>query len=146
MSSPGSGALTVEWPRWLLADRLTLALAVACAAVVEAVVANHPAGPAGVGLALGTVLIGLHLWLKRNNRAVLGARLEPAGRWTLLTRSGDEPAELAPGSRVLGRTVVLLLRAPGGVCSVWLTALDVPASRLRELRVRLLAAGDRAKA
>lgn len=146
MSSPGSGALTVEWPRWLLADRLTLALAVTCAAVVEAVAANHPDTPAGVGLALGAVLIGLHLWLRRNNRAVLGARLEPAGRWTLLTRSGGRPAELAPGSRVLGRTVVLRLRAPGGVCSIWLTALDLPATHLRELRVRLLAAGDRAKA
>jgi hypothetical protein len=130
----------------LLADRLTVLLAVVCAAVVETVAANHPNGPAGVGLALGILLIGLHLWLTRNNRAVLGARLEPAGHWTLLTRSGGQPAELAPGSRVLGRTVVLRLRAPGSVHQVWLSPRDVSPSRLHLLRVRLLAAGDRAKA
>jgi hypothetical protein len=146
MSSAGSGALTVEWPRWLLADRLTVVLAVACASVIEMVVANYPAVPTGVGLAIGIVLIGAHLLLARNNRALLGARLEPAGRWTLLTRSGEEAARLAPGSRVLGSTVVLRLRTAGGVHQVWLTPHDVSASRLRLLRARLLSAGGGAKA
>ncbi len=146
MSSPGSGALTVEWPRWLLADWLTVALAVAGAGVVESVLANYPDVPAGLGLALGALLVGGHLWRMRNTGATVGARLDPVGGWTLLTRGGRQPAELAPGSRVLGPTVVLRLRTPGGVRQVWLTERDVPASRLRELRVRLLAAGDRAKA
>jgi hypothetical protein len=129
----------------LLADRLTLVLAVACAAVVEAVVANYPGVPTGFGMALGMAVIGIHLWLTRNNWAVLGARLEPAGQWTLLTRSGGRPAELAPGSRVLGRTVVLRLRTASGVHQVWLSPRDVSASRLRLLRARLLLAGGRAK-
>jgi hypothetical protein len=129
----------------LLADRLTLVLAVACAAVVEAVVANYPGVPIGFGMALGMAFVGLHLWLTRNNRAVLGARLEPAGHWTLLTRSGGRPAELAPGSRVLGRTVVLRLRTASGVHQVWLSPRDVSVSRLRLLRARLLSAGGRAK-
>ena len=146
MSSPGSGALTVEWPRWLLADRLTVALAAAAAGVVESVLANHPDVPAGFGLALGVLLVGGQLWRMRNARTAVGARLDPAGGWTLLTPDGRQPAELVPGSRVLGSTVVLRLRAAGGVRQVWLTESDVPASRLRELRVRLLAAGDRAKA
>ena len=146
MSSPGSGALTVEWPRWLLADRLTVALAAACAGVVECVLANRPDLPAGLGLVAGALLIGGQMWRMRNTTPGIGARLDPAGRWTLLTRQGSQPAELAPGSRVLGSTVVLRLRTAGGVQEVWLTARDVSASRLRELRVRLLAAGDRAKA
>jgi hypothetical protein len=146
MSSPGYGALTVEWPSWLLADRLTVALAAAAAAVVESVLANHPDVPSGLGLGLGALLIGAQLWRMRNTRTTVGARLDPLGRWTLLTRGGREPAELAPGSRVLGATVVLRLRAAGGIRQFWLTERDVPPSRLRELRVRLLAAGDRAKA
>jgi hypothetical protein len=146
MSSPGSGALTVEWPRWLLADRLTMVLALACALVVELVAANYPDVPTGAGLALGSLLIGAHLLLASNSRAVLGARLDPAGCWTLLTRSGEEAAELAPGSRVLGPTVVLRLRTAGGVHQVWLSPRDVSASRLRLLRARLLSAGGRAKA
>lgn len=146
MSSPGSGALTVEWPRWLLADRLTVALAAACAGVVESVIANHPGVPAGLGLVAGVLLIGGQMLRIHNTGVGLGARLDPAGRWTLLTCQGSQPAELAPGSRVLGPTVVLRLRTARGVQEVWLTACDVSASRLRELRVRLLAAGDRAKA
>lgn len=146
MSSPGSGALTVEWPRWLMADRLTVALAVAAAGVVESVLANHPGVPAGLGLALGAVLIGGQLLRMRNVRITIGARLDPASGWVLLTRGSRQPAELMPGSRVLGPTVVLRLRTADGVRQVWLTERDVPACRLRELRVRLLAAGDRAKA
>lgn len=146
MSSPGSGALTVEWPRWLLADRLSVALAVACSGVMEWVLANHPGVPAGLGLVTGVLLVGGQLLRIRNTMAGVGARLDAAGRWTLLTRQGSQPANLAPGSRVLGPTVVLRLRTAGGVHEVWLTAIDVSASRLRELRVRLLAAGDPAKA
>ncbi len=146
MSSPGSGALTVEWPRWLMADRLAVALVVACAGVAESVAAGHPGVAPGLGLAVGVLLACGQMWRMRNMEPVVGARLDPAGRWSLLTRGGSQPAELMPGSRVLGPTVLLRLRSSGGVREVWLTASDVPASRLRELRVRLLAAGDRARA
>ena len=42
--------MTVELPRWSLADRVTVALVVAAGIVVEAVAAGRDGAPSGAGL------------------------------------------------------------------------------------------------
>ena len=144
MSSQGSGALMVELPAWQLADHATLALAVACAAVIEAVASRYPEGPAGAGLAGGLCLAAWQLWRIRDSRRPTRVTVDPDGRWTIESPAGRSLAVLLPGTRVLGRSIVLRWKTEGIVGSAWLTAADVPAARLRELRVRLLASGARA--
>ena len=59
MSSPGS-AVTVELPRWALADRLALGLIVAAGVVLEVVLANLAGAPRGIGvLATAVGLVGI---------------------------------------------------------------------------------------
>jgi hypothetical protein len=112
--------VTVELPRWLLAERLSLGLACATAPVVEGVLARHPGAPAGVGLAVAALLVA-GIWLQRRRR----------------------PSSLAllagPGSRLLGSTVVVRWQAPGRSGSLWLTPADLPRETLRLLAVRLVA-------
>jgi hypothetical protein len=146
MSLHGSGALTVELPARQLADRATLALAVACALVMEAVASHYPEGPAGAGLGCGLCLAAWQLWRVRNEGRASRLTVDPDGRWTIESPAGRSRAVLLPGTRVLGRSVVLRWKTEGTVGSAWLTAADVPAARLRELRVRLLASGAKAGA
>ncbi len=141
MSSPGSAALTIEWPRRTRADRLTAVLAVACGLVVEAVAGRYPGVPAGLGAALGCFFLCWHAWRTRNTGSVTRAILDPDGRWTLVSPEGPVTAKLLPGSRVLGRSVVLRWQAGRVTRSVWLTGAELPAAVLRRLRVRLMAAG-----
>ncbi len=146
MSSPGSDVLTVELPARLVAERGSVVLIAVCALAVEAVAANHPEAPVGVGALLGLVLYGWHLLRMRNEGRIRRATLDMRGRWFVDSSSGREAAVLLPGSRVLGRSVVLRLKSGPGVHSLWLTPWDVPAGQLRHLRVRLLALGARAGA
>jgi hypothetical protein len=81
-----------------------------------------------------------------NNKRIRRATLDSHGRWLIDSASGRAEAELLPGSRVLGSSVVLRLRCGRGVQSLWLTGWDLPAVELRQLRVRLLAQGARASA
>lgn len=119
MSSPASAA-TVELPRWLLAERLSLGLACAVAPVTELVLARHPGAPAGVGLALAALLVA-GVWLQRRQRP----------------RSLHLSA--GPGSRLLGPSLVVRWRASGRSGVVWLTPADLPRETLRTLAVRLVA-------
>jgi hypothetical protein len=146
MSSPGSDVLTVEVPARLVAERASVALIVACALVVEAVAANHPDAPPGLGGVAGSLLYCWHLWRIRNEMRIRRATLDAGGRWLVDTATGQEEAVLLPGSRVLGQSVVLRLKSGLGVCSLWLTGWDLPAVELRHLRVRLLAQGARSGA
>ena len=119
MSSPAS-ALTVELPRWLLAERLSLGLACATAPVVEGVLARHPGAPVGAGLAVAALLVA-GVWLQRRRRPRFVA--VPAG----------------PGSRLLGSSVVVHWQSSGRSGALWLTPADLPRETLRSIAVRLVA-------
>jgi hypothetical protein len=144
MSSPGSDALTIEIPPRLLADRATVGLLAACALALEVVAARHPAGPAGVGVLAGLAL-GVWYWSRyRWAPALIGATLDGRGHWQLSFSDGRTlAAVLLPGSRVLGRSVVLRWRVGSRIRAAWLTSRDLSPARLRELTVRLLASGTR---
>jgi hypothetical protein len=146
MSSPGSDVLTVEVPARLVVERASVAFIVACALVIEAVAANHPDAPIGLGVVAGSLLYCWRLWRIRNEMRIRRATLDADGRWLVDSTAGQEEAVLLPGSRVLGHSVVLRLKSGPGVCSLWLTGWDLPAVELRQLRVRLLAQGARAGA
>jgi hypothetical protein len=140
MSSSGSGALTIEFPRMLLAERVTVVLLLATAAVIEWVAAQHTGAPAGVGLACGACLGAWH-WLRRHwVSCVISATVGSDGAWQLALADGRVVAAgLLPGSRLLGPSLLLRWRTGQGVRSAWVTTWDVPAARLRDLRVRLMA-------
>jgi hypothetical protein len=111
--------VTVELPRWLLAERLSLGLACAAAPVVEGVLARHPGAPAGAGLAVAALLVAgvLLQWRRRPRSLAL-----PAG----------------PGSRVLGSSLVLQWQSGGRSGAFWLTGADLSRETLRSLAVRLV--------
>lgn len=138
MSFPAS-AVTVELPRWPLADRLSLVLACAVAPVAEAVLARYPGVPGGIGVLLAAALVG-GLWLQRRSRP--GAlELTPAGDW-LRFRGGDRrPFRRGPGSRLLGTSVIVHWRSRGASGFLWLTPADLPRETLRKLAARLAVAG-----
>jgi hypothetical protein len=121
MSSPGF-AMTVELPRWSLADRVTVALVVAAGIVIEAVAAGRDGVPSGAGLAAAAVLL---VWHARHRAGrPLSLELQPAGNGA---------------SRILGPTIVLHWQsAAGGRQGLWLTPLDLPRRTLRQLAVRLV--------
>jgi hypothetical protein len=142
MSSPGSDVLTIELPARLASDRAAACLFVVSALTIEAVVARYPDGPAGIGLAAGILLAVWHLWLGRKSARVRTAALDSRGDWQLGLADGRRVAAvLLPGSRVLGRTVLLRLRGGRLTRSAWLTAWDLPAPDLQRLTVRLMAVG-----
>ena len=129
--------MTVELPASLLADRLTVALAVACAIAIEATLARHPGLPWGPGLLIGGLLL---LWQWRRSRrrprriavGPDGVAVQPAGRDVTVRATG-------PRARVLGRSVVLHWRDAGGAGTAWLTPADLPRETLRAIRVRIQA-------
>lgn len=137
MSLPES-AMTVELPRWPLADRLTLGLAVAAGVVLEAILALHPGAPAGAGVAVAAVLLAWQ-WQQRRRRPQ-ALEFTPAGGSLRLRDGHALPFVLGPGSRVLGTGVVLHWRAPDRSAALWLTPADLPREALRRLAVRLVAA------
>jgi hypothetical protein len=141
MSSPGSDVLTIEFPARLVSDRAVAALLVAAVVAVEVVVSRYPDGHAGFGLVAGVLLASWCSWQGRRSARVQAATLDRRGQWQLVLADGGRvAAALLPGSRILGRTVVLRLRGDRLVRSAWLTAADLPAEDLRRLAVRLMAA------
>ena len=136
MSSPES-ALTVELPARLLADRLSIALVVACAFAIEATLARHPGLPAGPGLVAGGLLLLWH-WRRsqrRPGRIAIGREgiaVQLAGCDAIVPATG-------PRARVLGGSVVLHWRDAGVNGTAWLTPADLPRDVLRAIRVRVQA-------
>ena len=129
--------MTVELPARLLADWLSVALAVACAVAIEATLARHPGLPPGAGLVIGGLLLAWQ-WRRsrrRPRRITIGpdgVAVQPAGREVNVPSTG-------PRARVLGRSVVLHWRDAGAAGTAWLTPADLPREVLRAIRVRVQA-------
>ena len=129
--------MTVELPARLLADRLSVVLAVACALAIEAMLARHPGLPPGPGLAVGGLLLAWQ-WRRsrrRPSRIAIGpdgVAVQPAGRDVTVPATG-------PRARVLGRSVVLHWRDANATGTAWLTPADLPRDLLRAIRVRVQA-------
>jgi hypothetical protein len=130
--------MTVDLPARLLADRLTWALAVACAIALEAMLARHPGLPPGPGLAVGGLVL-LWQWLQRRRRPVR-VSIGPDGVGVQLGGAVAPLQAAGPRARVLGRSVVLHWRGAEGAGTLWLTPLDVPRDALHAARVRIQAA------
>ena len=130
--------MSLDLPTRLATDWLTWGLIFACGVVVEIVAARHPGVPAGGGLAATGCLA---LWYRvrtRPGRVLRTASLAGDGSWRLQFQDGHGvPARLIPGTRVLGRSIVLRWSVDRRVHTVWLTPWDLSDARLRRLTVRL---------
>lgn len=133
--------MTLELPAFLLADRVTVGLALASGPAFEAMLTRHPIPVTGAGLVMGLVLLAWQ-WRRTRHRP-RRLHISPAG-----AHIGFRPVDLpvpATGARarVLGRTVVLHWHGrPGPGPSqgtIWITPLDLPEEALRALRVALVA-------
>ena len=129
--------MTLELPARLFADRLALGLAIAGAVAIEAMLARHPGGPAGPGLAAGAALL---LWQWRRLRDRPRAVVAGAAGVALWFHGSPEPVPATgPGARVLGRSVLLHWRSGRRSGTLWLTPADLPREALRALRVCFVA-------
>lgn len=129
--------MTVELPRWTLADRLTVALVVAAGIVVEVVAAGQDGAASGVGAAAA---VGLLLWHARHRACrPLALELRPAGSGAATGVLAGDSCTVQGASRILGPSIVLHWQtAAGGRQGLWLTPLDLPRRTLRQLAVRLV--------
>jgi hypothetical protein len=129
MSSRASVVIRLEVPPRLLAERVSDGLAVLAMLTVGWVTVRH--APAALCVAL-SAFVALALWLG-------GQRVGGSGTWVVVP---------GPGTRTLGRTVILRARpaVPGHPAAhrLWLTPADLPAVALRRLAVRLPAASRNA--
>ena len=129
--------MSLELPRRLLAERLSALLIVSCGVVLEAALWRHPGLPGGAGIVTAGLLWAWHL--RHAREAPTQAVWAPRG-WHLLLADGRRvDADLGPGTRLLGPSVVLHWRAEGRSYRAWLTAADVPRPLRRSLAVRLQA-------
>jgi hypothetical protein len=135
--------MTLELPRWALADRLALLLGVVAGIALELALSRYPAAPAGGGIVAGLGVVSWQLLLQRRRpRAVELA----APECTLRFGDGRRvPCRVGPGTRVLGATVVLHWVSPGCSESLWLTPVDLPRDVLRTVAVWLVARGSAAR-
>jgi hypothetical protein len=133
--------MTLDLPTRLVTDWVAIVVIVSCGLVIEAVAARHPDLPSGGGVAVAGVL-ALWQWARTRPVRLLDAvTFREDGRWYLRFRDGHVvQARLAPGSRVLGRSVLLRWAAGRQICTVWLMPWDLPDAELRSLTVRLRAA------
>jgi hypothetical protein len=136
--------MTLELPARLLADRVTVGLAVASGLAFEGMLARHPGSGSGIGLALGLGLLLWHGW--RSRYRPRRVQVSPSG--VRLVFESDDQIVPAAGkqARVLGKTVVLHWhgrRGPGpSQGTLWVTPADLPADALRVLRVALVAGSE----
>jgi hypothetical protein len=131
--------MTVELPRLLLADRLTWLLILGSAGMTEAVLWRHPGLPAGVGLAAA---VGLCLWQRAMRRKAPVTAVLGASGWRIQCRDGAcLAARAGPGTRVLGRSVVLHWCSGRRSGRLWLTPADLRPEVLRLLILRLRSSG-----
>jgi hypothetical protein len=123
--------VTLELPRWLLAERLAFGLILAGALVTEVVLVRYPALRQGPGL-LAAALLALWQWRLGRHRS----RRVRLGPGDIEVQAGAVPTSATgPRARILGRSVVLHWRANGRSRTAWLTPADVPPAALRRMRV-----------
>jgi hypothetical protein len=131
--------MTVELPRWALADRLALLLGVAAGIALEAVLSRYPGAPAGLGLVLGSSVVSWQLLLQRRRPRAVEFGAPECALWFV---DGQRmPCRVGPGTRILGGTVVLHWVAPGRSEALWLTPVDLPREILRTITVWLVTRG-----
>jgi hypothetical protein len=144
MSSPGSETLRLELPRILLSEAAAAALCLAGALTTGLVLGRHPGLPAaaGAGILAGVATAAwLYLAALRPARALRRVVWLPDDTWQLEFRDGSVvTARLAPGTRMLGRSLALHWRLGDRRLMRWLTPWDVDEGRLRALTVRLACA------
>ena len=130
--------MTVDLPRWLLADRLSAALSCATVPVVEMVLARHPGGaPVGVGGLVAALLLA-GLWWQRQRRP-RALQLTSAEGWIRFADGAQLGCRPGPGSRLLGSSIVVHWQTAARSGALWLTPADLPRETLRSLAVRLVA-------
>jgi len=125
--------MTLELPRWLMADLLSLGL-IACGGVaLELTVARYPGLPQGPGVLAAAALA---LWQWRRGRVRPRVLVLAPQAVAVLTPGSDSPAAATgPRARVLGRSVLLHWREGRRSGTAWLTRLDAPPGALRHARV-----------
>jgi hypothetical protein len=131
--------MTVELPRWALADRLTLLLGAAAAVALEVALSRYPGVLPGFGLLAGLSVVSWQLLLRR--RRPLAVEFAAPGCELCFGDGRREPCRVGPGSRGLGPTVVLHWISPGRSEALWLTPADLPRDVLRRLAVWLVTRG-----
>lgn len=128
--------MTVELPRWPLADRLTVVLLLAAALVVEVVAARHAGAPGGLGVAAAALLaVVFQFQRQRRPRRLVFA---PGANHLQFADGRQRPFVAGAGSRQLGSSVVLHWQSPGRSGAAWLTPADLPRATLRALAVQLV--------
>jgi len=134
--------MSLELPRRLLADRLSVLLILGCGVALEAALWRHPGLPIGVGSSTAGLLGAWHLW--RTRRAPRRAEWAPDG-WRLQLADGRWiVVGLGRGTRLLGPSVLLHWQAGGSSFGAWLTPADLPRPVLRSLALRLRVHGSQA--
>jgi len=129
--------MTVELPRWALADRLALLLGVAAGIAVEVALSRYPGAPAGLGTVAGLGVVSWQLLLRRRRPRAVELAVPECALW--FNDGQRVPCRVGPGTRVLGSTVVLHWVAPGCSAALWLTPADLPRDVLRTVAVWLVA-------
>ena len=142
MSSPGYAALSLEPPCLGFAEVVTAAMCAISAITTEMVLDHYPGAPAGAGVAIGAMAAAwLYLGGGRGVRGLRKAVWLRDGAWRLEFRDGTTvAASLGPGTRMLGRSLVLHWCFDEGSLKRWLTPWDVDDSQLRAVAVRLASA------
>jgi hypothetical protein len=134
--------MSLDLPRVTLGEAAAAALCVVCTVTVEAVLGRYPAAPTGIGLLLGALsAMWLFLDSVRPGRALRKVVWLTDGAWRLEFRDGSTLiADLGPGTRLLGRSLVLHWRVSERSFARWLTPWDVDDGQLRRVTVRLACA------
>jgi hypothetical protein len=144
--------LRLEWPAITAADRLAAALVALAGAFVALQCAVHGA-LLEMGAALACTVIVLiaqaSLWTRSRRRGPAVLERDARGNlWWEEHAKARVPARLGPGTRVLGRSLLLDIEPadPGGFerRRAWLTTLDQPAEALRRWTVVLPTSGREA--
>jgi hypothetical protein len=134
--------MSLELPRVTLAEGVAAALCAVCAAVTELALGRRTGAPPGTGLLAGAALaVWLGAAVMRPGRVLRKVVWLTDGGWQLEFRDGvTAAARLGPGTRILGRTLVLQWRTSDRTVARWLTPWDVDEAGLRALMVRLACA------
>ena len=134
--------MRLELPRLGVPDAIAAVLCGVCAVTTGAVLGHYPGVPGGAGAFAGAIVAAwLGLQRVRPSRVLRRAVWLRDGSWQLEFHDGrTAAASLGPGTRMLGRSVVLDWRLDDRSLRRWLTPWDVDDDQLRAMVVRLACA------